>query len=670
MITSTPNRTKIDKLLAIAVLVAAIAVSLMLEARPAYASTTFTVTNTNDSGPGSLRQAILDANDTSGADVIEFDIPGGDVHTISPTSALPTVTGPVTINGYSQPGAEPNGKAVGNDAVLKIQLGGANAGTADGLRIGASNSTVKGLVINFWDTGIRIGGSAATGNRVAGNFIGTDASGTQDLGNSRGVYVAGSPNNTIGGATAAERNVISGNEGEGVNVDGSGGNKVTGNYIGTDATGTKDLGNAQSGVVLDNAPDNVVGGMTAGERNVISGNGSTGVVISGRGGNRVMGNYIGTARNGTTPLGNDDQGVFIGSSPNNTVGGSSAGARNVISANDDGVLIFNASGNRVLGNYVGTDASGTQDVGNAADGVILSDASSTIIGGVTAGERNVISGNASDGVYVYGTGGNEIVGNYIGTNASGTRAVRNGGIGVNIDRAPDNVVGGTTTGERNVVSGNFVGVLVEGAAATGNKVVGNFVGTDKNGTAPLGNYHGVLISGASGNTIGGMAAGSRNVISASQLYGVGVFGDTATGNRILSNSIFSNVELGIDLLDGGNRGRTDNDPGDIDTGPNGLQNFPVLSSAKKGATGTTTIRGTLDSTPNKAFTVQFFSNPEGGDEGKTLLGSATVETNGTGVASFAFSTKKTIRLGQNVTATATGAEGTSEFSGPKKVVAR
>ena len=242
--------------------------------------------------------------------------------------------------------------------------------------------------------------------------------------------------------------------------------------------------------------------------------------------------------------------------------------------------------------------------------------------------------------------------------------------GVSIDGGQNNTVGGTTAGERNVISGNFVGVLVEGAAATGNRVEGNYVGTDKNGTAPLGNYHGVLLTGASGNTVGGTSAAERNVISASQFYGVGDYGDNATGNRILSDSIFANAGLGIDLLAGGNIGSTPNDPGDKDTGPNYLQNFPVLSSAKKGAAGKTTVRGTLDSTPNSTFRVQFFSNPRVTDEGKTLLGSATVSTDGSGDASFAFSTSKTVKLEQNITATATGPGGnTSEFSAPKKVVA-
>ena len=543
----TQDRMAASRILALGVLVAALVAVLIIAAKPANASTTFTVTNTNDSGAGSLRQAINDANNVPGADIISFNIPGSDVHTIAPLSAFPKITEAVTINGYSQPGAQPNQKVVGNDAVLKIQLSGANAGTADGIWIGAANSTIKGLVINLWDEGIRVEGSAATGNRLTGNFIGTDASGAQDLGNSNGgVYLAG-PNNTLGGATAAARNVISGNEEEGVHVDGSDGNRVMGNYIGTDTSGTKDLGNAE-------------------------------------------------------------QGVFVGSAPNNTIGGTTAGERNVISANDTaGVLIYDAGGNKVTGNYLGTDASGTRDLGNGEEGVLVSRADGTIIGGTTAGERNVISGNDEEGVTLFD-------------------------------------------------------------AAANNKVAGNYIGTDKNGTAPLGNTgDGVHINNAPNNTVGGTTSMARNVISGNHGRGVGIEGPDATGNRVLSSSIFANGLLGIDLNDDG---LTPNDPDDTDIGPNFLQNFPVLSSAKKNSTGTTTVRGKLNSTPNSTFRVQFFSNPKGTDEGKTLLGSEIVSTDGSGDASFAFSTKKPVKLGQNVTATATGPGGnTSEFSAPKKVVA-
>ena len=604
MITSTQNRATIGKVLALALLLlAALAASLVLAERPAHAGTTFIVNSTEDhpdanlgtngcdtgytvDGAGgtpvpecTLRAALNEANYVDanpGADAINFNIPGSGVKIIAPGSALPTITEAVTINGYTQPGASANTKAVGSDAVLKVELSGARSSHANGgLVIEAANSTVKGLVVNRWsNSGILINGSGATGNKVAGNFIGTDASGTQDLGNgTRGVDIYNAPNNTVGGTTAAERNIISGNAGNGVHIFESGatGNKVIGNYIGTDKSGTADLGNTGDGVHVGYASNTTVGGATAGERNVISGNDSSGVHSSFGADNRVAGNYVGTDASGTKDLGNGT-GVSIYNAPNNTVGGTTTGERNVISGNSaEGVKISGsaASGNKVTGNYLGTDKNGTADLGNQNEGVFVQDAPNNTVGGTTTAARNVISHNGGGGVGIVGTG------------------------------------------------------------ATGNRVL-------------------------------------QNVISVNDYTGVYVYG--ATGNRILSNSIFANFDLGIDL---GADGPTANDPGDADTGANDLQNKPVLSSAKKSATGTTTIKGTLNSTPDKIFTVQFFSNPEGGDEGKTLLGSKSVTTNGTGNLSFTFSTKKAIRLGQNITATATGPSGnTSEFSAPRKVVAQ
>src|SRR5829696_7887106 len=147
MITTMRNRATTGIVMALGLLLSALLAAMLLIASQAHASTTFTVTNTNDSGAGSLRQAILYSNDTPGADTIKFDIPGSGVHTISPVSPLPEITEAVSIDGYSQPGAQPNQKAVGSDAVLKIELSGAEAMGAEGLEIGASNSTVKGLVI-------------------------------------------------------------------------------------------------------------------------------------------------------------------------------------------------------------------------------------------------------------------------------------------------------------------------------------------------------------------------------------------------------------------------------------------------------------------------------------------------------------------------------------------
>jgi hypothetical protein len=243
--------------------------------------------------------------------------------------------------------------------------------------------------------------------------------------------------------------------------------------------------------------------------------------------------------------------------------------------------------------------------------------------------------------------------------------------GVSIEDAPDNIIGGTTAAERNVISGNdYHGVNILDPGATGNIVVGNYVGTDRTGAVPLGNRNdGVHVSGAANTIIGGTEAGARNVIAGNGADGVEISGDTATGNRVLSNSIFANAGVGIDLY--GTNGSTPNDPDDPDTGPNNLQNFPILSSARKSASGTTTVRGKLDSTLNSTFRLQFFSNPKATDEGKTLLGSQTVSTDGSGDLSFTFSTTKAIKLGQNITATATGPGGnTSEFSAPTKVVAQ
>src|SRR5215475_398330 len=185
--------------------------ALSVFAATAQAST-FVVTNTNNSGPGSLAQAILDANANPGADLITFNIPGSGVHTISPASPLPTITDPVTIDGYTQPGASANSLAVGTNAVLQIELSGASANSPAGLVISAGNSTIRGLVINRFNfNGIRI--QTNGGNVIAGNYIGTEPTGTASFAkpnNGIGVFI-NTPNNTIGGSSSADRNVISGN---------------------------------------------------------------------------------------------------------------------------------------------------------------------------------------------------------------------------------------------------------------------------------------------------------------------------------------------------------------------------------------------------------------------------------------------------------------------------
>ena len=207
---------------------------------PLFAGT-FTVSNTADSGAGSLRDAITLANTTAGADTIAFNIPGGGVHTIALLSALPTITEAVTINGYSQPGAAPNTDPNGFNGTLLIELSGTDAGQANGLFITAGNSVVKGLVINRFQgttstTGNAITLSTGGGNHIEGNFLGTSADGTSDLGNQDNAIVieSGSNDNQIGGTTPAARNVISGNDSVAFFILTSG-NIIQGNFIGNPA---------------------------------------------------------------------------------------------------------------------------------------------------------------------------------------------------------------------------------------------------------------------------------------------------------------------------------------------------------------------------------------------------------------------------------------------------
>src|SRR5882724_657719 len=214
-----------------------------------HASTTFTVTNTGDNGgvdpaplagTGTLRQAIVDANATAGTDTINFNIPGSGVHMISPEANLPTISGAVLIDGYTQPGnggpnAHPNMLTIGDDAVLLIQLDGPLLNFVLRLSSSSSGSTVKGLVISHCVEPFLI---ETTGNTIVGNFVGTDPTGTMLMSNVIGnmIDVRGS-GNTIGGTTPADRNIVAGG-GVGVSVDQGGPNTVIqGNYIGVDVSG-------------------------------------------------------------------------------------------------------------------------------------------------------------------------------------------------------------------------------------------------------------------------------------------------------------------------------------------------------------------------------------------------------------------------------------------------
>jgi len=317
----------------------------------AQANTTFTVTKTADTNDGlcnadcSLREAITAANNTPGQDTITFSI-GSGAKTISPLTALPKITESVIIDGTTQAGFA---------GMPLIEIDGTNASpNIPGLRLGGDSVTLRGLVINRFSTsyGIEVGG---TGHHViAGNFIGTDLTGTTALGNFTGIGIS-SPANIIGGTSVADRNVISGNDSNsGVGISGAAavGNLIQGNYIGTDVTGTVVLTNNNGVFIISNANNNIVGGVTAGARNIISGNG-TGVLAE-TSGNKIQGNYIGTKADGVSALGNYNGVEIFGNGHDNAIGGTGVGEGNVIAFNNGvGVAINNGSKqNAILGNSI------------------------------------------------------------------------------------------------------------------------------------------------------------------------------------------------------------------------------------------------------------------------------------------------------------------------------
>lgn len=657
---------------------------------------TFTVNSTADtddsacdhplgSGTGNqdctLREAINAANATADLDAIVFAIPGDGPHTIQPLSALPTISQPVEIDGYTQSGAVANSDASGFNGTLQIELDGSSAGDGvSGLTLTAGASTVRGLVINRFDEdGIFI--FSNDGSVVEGNLIGLDATGLVAEGNDTGVRLA-ADSHRIGGTSAAARNVIAGNSDTNVRLQNAELCQIQGNLIGTVKTGAAAAGGSTFGVVLaGGAHDNSIGGTTAGSRNVISGHATSGVHFTGSPrptGNLVQGNLVGTNAAGTAALGNgsntfDHGGVVVATGIDNTIGGTTVVARNVLSGNRNGVFLTGSSStaNHVQGNYIGLAVTGASAVGNSLDGVAIAfQSTGNFVGGTAAGAGNVISGNGSEGIEISGQnsvgGSNTVQGNRIGTDPSGTFAIPNldDGVEINDTSAQNDLIGGTDPGAGNLISGNGDdGIELRGIDT---RVEGNLIGTDVSGTSALPNAEvGIQIDGtfARDNVIGGDGAG--NVIAFNPAQGVLVTGDATTlRNTISENSVHSNGGLGIDI---GNNGVSENDAGDADAGINGLQNFPVLTAATT-AGGSTTIAGTLDSGAG-FFTVEFFSSPtcdpSGNGEGETFLGSTQ-----TAAGAFSVPVAPAVPLGHVVTATATDADGsTSEFSDCRTVVA-
>ena len=264
---------------------------------------TFTVTNTNDSGPGSLRQAMLDANNATSAppDTILFKIPGTGPFTIAPLTPLPTLTHATIINGYSQPHAQKNSLIYGDNAVIEIQLSGGSDPGADGLLISGGGSTVEGLSITGFTNGVHLTGTVG-GDLIEGDWIGLTPAGTAGANSNAGVFLDGAPSETVGGTSLAARNILSANSGAGVFAENATGGVVQGNFIGTDPTGTIGIGNSY-GVDFYLSPSATIGGASASAGNLISASPNDGIQLNDSVSALVEHNLIGTDVTGTVAAG-------------------------------------------------------------------------------------------------------------------------------------------------------------------------------------------------------------------------------------------------------------------------------------------------------------------------------------------------------------------------------
>jgi titin len=631
---------------------------------------------------------------------IDFQIAGSGLHTIFLEAGLPEIVNPVNIDGTSQTGysnkplIELDGSMAGpgaggldlettasGTASVPTQVKGLeiNDFNGDGVAVnasyvqlskdyigvtqirtnyrvkangvagvqflnGASHDTLSGsTVAGTTGFGVVIAGSGTSYDTLSGDDIGTDPTGLSSLdlngfslGNtSNGVIIeAGASHNTV------SNSVIVNNGAQGVLISdvGTSFNTLTGNHIGTDKNGAYALPNHLHGVLITaSASNNTVGGTKASACNIISGNTDNGIAFSVNDNhNTVQGNYIGVNGAGTAPLPNGANGVFFSGSSTDTVGGTSAGARNVISGNAGyGVWITGGSTKVVVdGDFIGTDATGAYSVPNYYGVVIDGGSTSNTVGGMKASARDVISGNSTWGVYISdsGTSQNVVEGDYIGTDATGTKALPNGYNGLDIVYgATSNTVGGTKAGACNVISGNaYNGVLLGFSGTSTNVVEGNHIGTNATGTAALPNgADGVqIIGGASGNTIGGTVSGSRNVISGNAAAGL-YLSDSGTNSNVIEGNYIGTDATGMHAV------------------PNSI-GVQVLGGASSNAVGTALTGARNVISGNTSNGVQITgsgttSNMVWGDYiGVNAAGTAALGNGGSGVAIFGQATYEVI----------------------------
>jgi hypothetical protein len=612
--------------------------------------TVFTVTTLADAGPGSFRQAILDANANVGPDTINFNVGTGPI-AILPLTQLDTITDAVVIDGTTQPG-------FASAPIVQIDGGSAPTGT-NGLVINASNVTVRGLIVNkFAGDGIQVVGPI-TDVGFFGNYIGLDPAGAGGKGNgASGLAIfplSGVPSTiTVGGASLADRNFVGANGQNGIYVgQGVSGVTITNNYLGLDVAGVLDAGNNGSGVLCDLGANNVT--IT---NNKIAGNGGDGVALNASFNVTISGNWAGLAVDGKTAVRNDFSGVaMFNGSTSVTV------TNNVLSGNGTGVYIGNAitTGNAITNNLIGTDTTGLAAVPSDFRGLWFDGSTNNEAKGNTVAATSTKFGDGN-GIVISGASGtgNVVSGNKVGLGSDGLTPLGNAltGIilfgGANDNDIVDNVVGANGS--------NGIGFFDEGTV--NNQVSGNRVGVGSDGTTARGNTGaGIFIGNKAGSTLVGDNTGpGSNLIANNGAAGIAVE-STSSGNSFRQNRIFNNGGLGIDL---NNDGVTLNDPLDPDLGANTLLNFPVITAFTPAAAST--VGGTYNGLANLTFELQFFASavadPTGFGEGARYLGSTTITTDVNGDASFSGVALGSAVAGEVVTATAieTLTLNTSEFS--------
>lgn len=605
------------------------------------------VTNTNDSGAGSLRQAIIDANaDGTTPRNINFSI-GSGVQTIQPLTVLPALTVPqIIIDGSTQPGW-----SSGNPVI--VLDGTTSAFSFDCFAINATTDCViQDLVINNgFDAAISIENSS-NNNAVYGCFIGTNQSGTAASPNGIGIVITTGNNNIIG--SVGRGNVLSGNAGglgAGILMIGNVNNSIIqSNFVGTDKTGMSSISNSAVGIgiifpggsLVTVADGNLIGGSNVGEGNIISGNSTGSPVIpaifmgfQSITNTVIKGNKIGVDATGNTALPNIIGIVTftnIATTVDGTIiGGSGANERNIISGNTNGGIILQISVDNsiIKNNFVGTDSTGMVAIPNGSQGMVIQ-GSGNIIGGSASNESNIISGNVGDGLLVIAnsqslsnSNNNIIKGNLIGTDITGASVLGNSSNGIALFGdagffANGTIIGGSASGEGNIISGNTQNGIGIFQNANNSVVKGNFIGTDETGLINLGNgQDGIGIAGSlnmpcSNNFMGGITSPEKNIIRFNGNNGVNIGGDPATPsilNSILGNLIYSNTQDGINLFNMGN-----ND-----------QDVPVINHACI-SNDTLMINVTAPTLPTSTnFRIEFFlndtdTNPK--TEGKSFIGSA------------------------------------------------